>query len=203
MTYSTSMIPNPYYSTAIKSSSQYYDVIAKYSNLNDSTTLALSDFNNTEQIYHLLIDTLETYDKCNAVVNGRLDSLPFPTLKVTIYSVILIIIIATIFIILTTYKPIGKTTDYLICLNLQKEWGAYTALTQSSQLKAKEIQHKYDIEKNKEAYMENAQTLLNRLIPIITIMVLGTLLIQMISSDSQNFTSSLYSGDSFKNNKCV
>jgi len=197
---------NPFYSTAIKSSSQYYDVIAKYSTMNDSTTLTLSDFNNTEQIYHLLIDTLETYDKCNTISNGGMDSIPFPTMKVTIYSVILLVIIAVTFVIFSTYEPIQKTKDYFVCMKLHKEWLVNNKkFTKPSEIHAKKIidDNLKKTKVNKDADIEQTKMIFNRIIPIITVMVFGVLLIQMISSDSQNFSASLYNGDSFQNNKCV
>lgn len=187
--------PNTFASQGI-SQDEYYDIIAKYSVVDDNVSLTLSTVNNTEEIYHLLIAAIEAYEKCNSVASSEMTRVPFPILEISVYFVVLAVVLAVLFVILRKFEPfrnMSDQSDNFATLSLYRK--TFFIAEKDTPIKKKLTDEEIEEEAKMATILKYAA--------IVTVIAFGILFSVMLMKDSDRYRDSLYSGDAFIRNQCA
>lgn len=172
---------------------EFFDVIAQHTMVSDSVKVKLNDSAKTEEVYNLLVQTLEAYEKCNTIASSQTPVMPLPIFQIVTYCVLIAITLGVIYYIMTELKPVKNFQDTM-------------------KLKAiiDRAETKHQIAKPDIDLFENADDPLNDVYTMNFVKIVGASLVVMfailfavqIEQNTNQFTTALYGGDLFRNNQC-
>lgn len=141
-----------------------------------------------ESHYEKLKNIVVSYDKCNYLLDGDIESVPFPALEFTMYLLLLLVVLAVIIYMFSSVKPLEKLELLKVLMAIKKiikNGGRLSAIDDSI------------IEDGNV----NTGTLI-KLILFILIVVAALFITVLLYSNTNSFASSLYTSDLFKDRNC-
>lgn len=141
--------------------------------------------------YNSLKKIITDYDKCNYITSGITNSVPFPIIEFTMYSIILSITIIFVVYLFFVVNPYKKILEIKILLFIKEE------------LKNKRGISKIDTEDLFDNDIgDNYIAIISKAIMSIFIIMGAIFLFVLFYSNSASFQSSLYSSDLFQDSQC-
>lgn len=143
-----------------------------------------------ESHYEKLKNILTSYDKCNYLLDDKIESVPFPVLEFLMYLLVLIVVLIVIIYLFSIIKPLEK-------LELIKILLAIRNIKKNGQIPSEsDLKYVCDIDDNL-----NTSTII-KVIMFLLIIVATLFISLLLYSNTNSFKSSLYTSDLFKENNC-
>ena len=177
---------------ALPDSSKYARLQQSVSNPKELVVMG-NTFDCTD-LYNGLIISTESFDKCNTLLTGANQTLPFPFMELSVYMLICIVLFVVAVIIVYQIKPFGKIRNIKYLMHMR------------TRLKKKEPIAKNDItfcdnDEDLTAERESMDFMVKW--TAIILIILFTMLFTMTLINSTNsFAGALYSSDLFRNSQC-
>lgn len=169
-----------------------YEKIREVSDSNkDTKVTVLSNEPKVLELYTSLVSIVNSYDKCNSLVNDNMTGYPFPVLDVSVYVVVIIICVIAIFVIFGQMDPFTHLQE------IKRYTTIKSRLTRSLKVDSADIGC-FDVGKK----MDDQMMITLKMIAIVFILVIAIAFAQSVQSNSDIFASGLYGSDLFVNSEC-
>jgi len=167
-----------------------------YNNLLDSClvkddligiTIENSDMKNQ---YESLKNIVSSYDKCNYLINSKIDTIPFPITTFTIYLIIIILSTIILVYLFLVIRPIERFQDIKLIVYIKDRLknGLHVSSHDYNNIKT-ELEHKY-------------ANIIAKCITASCILVISTILFYLIIINTNRFETSIYVSNLFLENQC-
>lgn len=171
---------------------EYFDVIAQHTVVSDSVKVKLNDSAKTEEVYNLLVQTLEAYEKCNTIASSQTPTMPLPIFQIVTYSIIIAITLGVIFFIMSELKPVQNFKDTM------KLRAIIDRAETKHQIVKSDLDMFVDVNDPENIY---GMTFV-KIIGASLIVMFAILFAVQIEQNTSQFTLALYGGELFRNNQC-
>lgn len=172
---------------------QFFDIIAKNSVISEANTIRVDERAQTEEIYNLMVQLIDAYEKCNTIANSETPTMPFPILQIVMYIVLLFACVIVVLFILGTFKPFHRIMSHIFFMRVQNRG-------RKGELAVIDMQT--EAENNPDDPTNIQAMLYIKIISTILIIMFGVLFAVTIEDNTNSFISALYGGDHFRNNQC-
>ena len=178
-----------------------FQLLALYNRMDTDDNITVSDNNNLGFIYDRLVKTVVSYEKCTNITELARSKVIFPWTTLFVYTVVLIILGAALFLIISEYNLIEHTQDLILMREIEKirsEQGDKEVSEEDEEL------IKCHYERNKEIHkMVTKKKSVIYLLGIVFVIMIAILAVAAFESDTESYTVNLYTSDEFYDNQCV
>jgi hypothetical protein len=171
---------------------ELYPSLKQNSQIEKDKVVQTSESLNLFSVHKRLIDTIENYNKCNLLIDGKQQRLPFPLLETSVYIISLILVVILMLYVYISLQPIKKYSDLnkwkkikkLLDKGIAIDSASYGFLCNEPKLKKKQI-----------------YTTLTFVVAAI-VLLFGGMVSVAIFKNSSSFTTSIYNSPLFQDSKC-
>lgn len=170
---------------------ELYPLLKRHS-LKEKEVVHVDEETQTRNVYNKLVDIIESYHKCNLLMDNRHKNIPFPIFETSMYFVIICI---TTIIILYGFLRLHPLTHYY---NL-KNWSKIQELMNKDiEIDPRSFGFACDEPPQKKRSVENALTY----IAAAVLLVVGILFTIALFQNTNTFSTSLYNSPMFRDLQC-
>ncbi len=171
---------------------EVYQLLKRHAHISKSSKVTLNDSVDLTKIHSRLINIIESFYKCNKLMNTENDQLPFPMLEASVYVLVILVVSLVITYSFFHLKPLQSFE------NLKKWLKIKELMRQDIEIDPRSFGFPCDEPPQKKKSVRNALTYIFALV----LLIIGILFTAVLFLNTNSFASSLYNSPMFRETQC-